>query len=72
MPDAAFYLFPAVDAPDTEVARHWLDAIDVAAMPGSSFGGHGAGHLRLSVTCSDADLDEALTRIERLGLPKAA
>lgn len=72
VPDATFYLFPAVDAPDIEVARHWLDAIDVAAMPGSSFGGMGAGHLRLSVTCSDADLDEALTRIARLGLPKAA
>ncbi|NVO15532.1 MAG: aminotransferase class I/II-fold pyridoxal phosphate-dependent enzyme [Rhodoplanes sp.] len=72
VPDAAFYLFPAVDAPDTEVARHWLDTIDVAAMPGSSFGGMGAGHLRLSVTCSDADLDEALDRIARLGLPKAA
>ncbi|MFD2182453.1 pyridoxal phosphate-dependent aminotransferase [Rhodoplanes azumiensis] len=72
MPDAAFYMFPRVDAPDTEVARHWLDTIDVAAMPGSSFGGMGAGHLRLSVTCSDADLDEALTRIARSGLPKAA
>ncbi len=70
-PDATFYLFPSVAAPDTEVARHWLGEIDVATMPGSSFGEVAAGHVRLSVTCSDSDLDEALTRIARIGLPGA-
>jgi aspartate/methionine/tyrosine aminotransferase len=37
-------------------------------MPGSSFGKAGAGHVRLSMTCSDRDLDEALTRITRVGI----
>lgn len=69
-PDATFYLFPSVAANDTEVARHWLERVDVAVLPGSSFGPAGAGHLRLSVTSSDADLDEALARIARAGLPK--
>ena len=70
LPDATFYLFPSVDAPDTEVARHWLETVDVAVLPGSSFGPAGAGHLRLSVTLADADLDEALARISRVGLPR--
>jgi len=72
VPPATFYLFPSVDADDSAVARAWLEAIDVAVLPGSSFGEAGAGHLRLSVTCSDADLEEALSRIARTGLPKAA
>jgi aspartate/methionine/tyrosine aminotransferase len=72
VPPATFYLFPSVDADDGAVARAWLEAIDVAVLPGSSFGEAGAGHLRLSVTCSDADLEEALSRIARTGLPKAA
>ena len=65
---ATFYLFPAVAQPDTEVARRWLDEIDVATVPGSSFGTGGAGHLRLSLACSDRDLEEALDRIARFGL----
>jgi aspartate aminotransferase len=61
-------LFPSVAANDTDVAKRWLDEIDVASMPGSSFGKAGAGHVRLSMTCSDRDLDEALTRITRVGI----
>ncbi|SEC10349.1 aspartate aminotransferase [Rhizobiales bacterium GAS188] len=71
-PKATFYLFPSVAAADAEVARHWLETIDIAVLPGSSFGEAGAGHLRLSVTPSDADLDEALTRIARAGLRAAS
>ena len=67
-PPATFYLFPSVAAKDTDVAKRWLDEIDVASMPGSSFGKAGAGHVRLSMTCSDRDLDEALTRITRVGI----
>jgi aspartate aminotransferase len=68
VPPATFYLFPSVASRDTDVAKRWLDEIDVAAMPGSSFGGAGAGHVRLSMTCSDRDLDEALRRIARVGI----
>ena len=69
-PDATFYLFPSIEADDVAVAQRWLDEIDVAVLPGSSFGGAGKRHLRLSVTCSDADLDKALDRMARAGLPK--
>ena len=68
VPPATFYLFPSVAAPDTEVAKRWLDTIDVATVPGSSFGASGAGHLRLSLTCSDGELDDALDRIARIGI----
>lgn len=70
LPKATFYLFPSVEADEVEVARFWLDEIGVAVLPGSSFGEAGKGHLRLSVTSSDAELEEALARVTRTGLPK--
>ena len=67
-PEATFYLFPSIEADDVEVARRWLEEIDVATLPGSSFGPAGARHLRLSLTCPQADLEEALDRISRVGV----
>jgi aspartate aminotransferase len=68
MPDATFYLFPIVAGDDTLIAQRWLAEGDVATMPGSAFGPAGKGHLRISLSCSDADLDEALARIARIGV----
>ena len=68
MPDATFYLFPKVAGDDTAIARRWLAEGNVAVMPGSAFGANGKGHLRLSLSCSDIDLDEALAQIARLGV----
>ena len=68
MPSATFYLFPAIAGDDVAVAKRWLDEIDVSCLPGSFFGAPGKGHLRLSLTCPDADLEEALDRIARVGL----
>jgi aspartate/methionine/tyrosine aminotransferase len=68
LPAATFYLFPSVAAPDTDVARRWLDEISVATVPGSSFGRGGVGHLRMSLTCSETELDDALDRIARIGI----
>jgi len=34
-------------------------------LPGSAFGPSGAGHLRLSLACTDDVLDEALARLAR-------
>ena len=36
VPPATFYLFPSVAAPDAEVAKRWLDTIDVATVPGGT------------------------------------
>lgn len=72
MSDATFYLFPKVAGDDAVLAKYWLDTIDVAALPGSAFGPAGAGHLRLSLSLSDADLDEALARIAKAGIGPSA
>jgi aspartate aminotransferase len=68
MSDATFYLFPAIDGDDVATAKHWLDALDVAVLPGSAFGDAGAAHLRLSLTASDQELDDAFDRIARAGI----
>lgn len=68
VPRAGFYLFPSVAADDAAVAAAWLDKLGVSSLPGSAFGAAGAGHLRLSVTSSDADIDAALERIAGFGL----
>jgi len=68
MSDATFYLFPKVAGDDTTIAKRWLDTLDVATLPGSAFGPAGAGHLRLSLTMPDADLDLALERIAKAGI----
>ena len=67
-PGASFYLFPSVEADDAALAAHWLDTLGVAALPGSAFGTTGAGHLRLSVTSDDADIDAALDLISKAGI----
>lgn len=72
-PDATFYLFPSVDRDDRAVAQEWLEKLSIAALPGSSFGADGAGHLRLSLACSDHDLDQALHKLsEHCGVTSAA
>ncbi|WP_162917665.1 pyridoxal phosphate-dependent aminotransferase [Dongia deserti] len=67
-PGASFYLFPHVDADDRALAARWLDEHDIATVPGSAFGKAGSGHLRLTVTAPDAEIDEALRRIETMGV----
>jgi len=43
-----------------------LDEGDVATMPGESFGAAGAGHIRLSLTANDGDLEVGCLRIVEL------
>jgi aspartate/methionine/tyrosine aminotransferase len=66
--DAGFYLFPRIAGDDVATAKRWLDEGDVAVLPGSAFGAAGAGHLRLSLTAADTDIEEALTRMSRIGI----
>ena len=62
-PDAGFYLFPAVSGDDRAVAAAWLDDLAVASVPGSAFGAAGVGHIRLSLSTTQADLELAMARI---------
>ena len=67
-PDAGFFLFPRVDGDDVAIARRWLDELNVAVMPGSAFGSSGAGHLRMSLSCSNEELTTALERVAGAGI----
>jgi aspartate/methionine/tyrosine aminotransferase len=68
LPSAGFFLFPRVQGDDVAIAQSWLDELNIAVLPGSVFGSVGAGHLRISLSCPDGDLDVALERIARAGV----
>jgi aspartate/methionine/tyrosine aminotransferase len=66
-PGGAFYAFPNVSGLPVdadELADRLLDESGVALLPGSSFGRHGADHLRISYASSLANLEAAIERIE--------
>jgi aspartate aminotransferase len=67
-PSAGFFLFPRVQGDDVAIAQAWLEELNIAVLPGSAFGSVGAGHLRISLSCPDSDLDVALDRIIRTGV----
>lgn len=75
-PEGAFYTFPGCQGllgtrdqvgtlieTDTDLAMYLLRSAGVAIVPGSSFGL--PGHFRVSYAASDAELQEAMTRITR-------
>jgi aspartate/methionine/tyrosine aminotransferase len=65
-PQATFYLFPAVEGDDRDVANLWLDKAGVAVLPGSAFGEAGRGHLRLSLTSKIDTIEESIKRVMSL------
>jgi aspartate aminotransferase len=72
MPHGAFYAFPNVSRitrDDQQLARYLLEDAGVAVLGGSSFGGAGAGFLRLSYASSIEQLELGLERM-RDALPK--
>ena len=67
-PAGAFYVFPDITATgfnERELAASLLDEVGVAVLPGTSFGPHGAGHIRLSYAASIENLEEAARRISQ-------
>jgi aspartate/methionine/tyrosine aminotransferase len=68
-PGGAFYVFPRVrdlGLPAAELAELLLTRAGVACLPGTAFGAHGEGYLRLSYANSVEHLREALAAIELL------
>lgn len=69
--EGTFYAFPRVSkavstlglADDTALVEHFVNAANVACVPGSAFGA--PGYLRVSFASSIETLDEALERIKR-------
>src|SRR5215210_4014088 len=70
-PEGAFYAFPNIT--DTGLdsrayADYLLKEADVAVLPGTSFGVFGEGYIRISFANSEANLSEAMRRIERANM----
>lgn len=66
-PQGAFYAFPNITAfgiSSSELADRLLDEAGVAVLPGSSFGKHGEGYLRLSYVNSFENIERGLERIQ--------
>jgi aminotransferase len=67
-PKGAFYVFPNIQDSSyssTEFAQYLLKTCNVACVPGSAFGTHGEGYLRLSYAQPIAQLNDACERIQR-------
>lgn len=67
-PRGAFYVFPDIrptGLTSQEFSERLLYEEHVAAVPGDAFGESGAGFVRMAYANSMANLEEALTRIER-------
>lgn len=64
--DGAFYMFPSFDSgkSSNEIAMSLLRDYNVAILPGSVFGGHGEGHIRLSYSVSIETISEAMDRMQ--------
>ncbi len=66
-PQGAFYAFPNVRAlgrSSDELANLLLDEAGVAVLPGTAFGRHGEGYLRLAYSNSYENIQKALERIQ--------
>jgi aminotransferase len=67
-PEGAFYLFPSIAKTkfsSMEFCQRLLKEEKVAVVPGTAFGEHGEGHIRISYASSMENLKEALLRMER-------
>jgi len=66
LPQGAFYAFPNVKSfgvPSSQLAMRLLEEAGVALLPGTDFGVHGEGYLRLCYAVSPQEIDEALERM---------
>jgi aspartate aminotransferase len=65
-PQGAFYAFPNVKSfgtPVRELAQDMLNQVGVAVLPGTDFGEHGEGYLRLCYATSPTNIDLAVERM---------
>jgi aspartate/methionine/tyrosine aminotransferase len=68
VPQGAFYVFPNIKStgvPSSQLAQQLLEKAGVVVLPGTDFGQHGEGYLRLCYATSIENINHALERIER-------
>ncbi len=68
-PKATFYLWIKVPGGYTSVrfVEHLLEAGGIVCTPGSGFGSAGEGYIRMALTKDKDQLNEAVTRIKKIG-----
>jgi len=68
-PKASLYVWVRVPEryTSTDFCSKLLDEASVAVTPGNSYGKHGEGYIRLSLTTPDDRLEEGLSRMEKWG-----
>ena len=67
-PGGAFYAFPNITGTglsDIEVCEQLMDKTGVVTVPGSCFGQHGAGYIRLCYATDVYSIESALKRIKQ-------
>lgn len=68
MPGGAFYVFPNITGTgltDVEVCEQLMDKTGVVTVPGSCFGEHGTGHIRLCYATDLHSIESAIKRIKQ-------
>lgn len=68
-PQGAFYVFPSIrdfNMSSEEFAMQMLEKARVVVVPGTAFGEHGEGYIRISYATSKEMLADALSRIKSL------
>lgn len=70
-PQASLYIWARVPNgfSSAQFATALLDELDIVVTPGSSYGKFGEGYIRLSLTLSDEDVDDAVRRITSWKIP---
>jgi aminotransferase len=63
-PQGAFYIFPRIGGDDVAFSEEVLSEGRVVVVPGSSFGTHGKGHIRLCYATSKESIAKAMDRLE--------
>jgi aspartate/methionine/tyrosine aminotransferase len=67
MPKGAFYVFPSIrdfQMTSRETAEYILEKTHVVTSPGSAFGPHGEGYIRICYASKYEDIEEALRRMK--------
>ncbi len=69
-PKATFYVWARVPKGLTSetFCAHVLEKAAVLLVPGSGYGRHGEGYFRISITTSEARLEEAVSRMKKAGI----
>ncbi len=66
LPRATFYVWAKVPGGDDQAFASRLLEAGVVVVPGSGYGQHGKGYVRLCLTVSEEDIERVLTRLRQL------